>query len=235
MTGRITKGMILAAGLGTRLRPLTYKIPKPLIEAGGKKIIEYNLELFVKAGIRDIIINIHYLPEQIKRALGDGSKYGVRITYSYEPEILGTGGGIKKCEGFFEGKPFAVINCDVLTDIDLKDVIDFHFKEGAKATLVIHPLDDGEKYTPLRAEGGRLKEIGGGDMMYTGIQIIDPSILKVIPYNAPSDIVKDVYIPLLKSGGDIAAYTHSGFWTEIGSLEKLEAARELLRENKIDL
>lgn len=235
MAKKITKGMILAAGLGTRLRPITNKTPKPLIEVGGRKIIEYNLALFEKSGVKDIVINLHHLGEQIKAYLGGGSKYGVKITYSYEQPILGTGGGIKKVEGFFGKAPFIVINGDVITDIDLRDVMAFHLERDAEATLVLRPLDEGENYTPVRVDGERLMGFGGGDMMYTGIQIVESPVLKLLPEGVFSDIVAGAYIPMLKGGRKISAYIYSGFWIEAGTLDGLEFVKNTFQDQGVDL
>jgi NDP-sugar pyrophosphorylase family protein len=221
---RITKGMILAAGLGTRLRPLTNSTPKPLIEVGGKKIIEFGIEMLARGGVTDIVVNLHHLPDQIKSYLGDGARYGVRIAYSFEPEILGTGGGVKKVEDFFDG-PAAVINGDVIMDICLAQVIEFHLKGGFDATLVLRRREDGENYTPVETAGTEIRSFGAGKMMYTGIQIIGPELLKLLPKNAFSDIVTDGYKPLLKKGGQVGAFVHDGFWTDIGTPERLEEAK----------
>ena len=223
---KITKGMILAAGLGTRLRPLTDKTPKPLIEVGGKKIIEYSIDLLVKVGIHDIIINLHHLGDQIKSCLGDGARYGAKFTYSFEPKILGTGGGIKKAEDFFNGEPFVAINGDVITDIDLKRVIKFHQGGGFNTSLVLRPLCEGETYTPIETDGDLLIGFDSGNKMYTGIQIIDPSILKALPKKTFLDIVSSCFIPLLKKGGKIGAYIFAGYWDEIGTQERLNAVRK---------
>lgn len=234
MTRLITKGMILAAGLGTRLRPLTDTIPKPLIDVGDRKIIEYNLALLGRSGIKDIAINLHHLGNQIESFLGDGRKYGVNLKYFHESKILGTGGGIKNAGGFFGEEHFVAINSDILTDLDLRDVMGFHFSSNASATLVLRPLGKGEAYTPVLVGGDRLVEFGTGDMMYTGVQVIDPSILKFLPENMFSDIVSDVFIPLLKQGIRISAYIHDGFWMEIGTKDKLDELNSIFAECEPD-
>src|SRR5262245_7059025 len=108
------KAMILAAGLGTRLRPLTHSTPKALLLVNGRPLIYYSLKLLEKHGIREAVINLHYLGDLIQKELGDGSKFGLRIHYSWEPQILGTGGGIKKASTFLEQESFLVVNSDVL-------------------------------------------------------------------------------------------------------------------------
>ena len=113
------KAMILAAGLGTRLRPLTDTTPKPLLPVAGTPLIVWNLLLLKRHGFQDVIINLHHLGSMIEQALGDGSRYGLRIVYSYEPVILGTGGGLKQAEPHFSGEPVLVLNGDTLVEIDL--------------------------------------------------------------------------------------------------------------------
>lgn len=230
----VTKGMILAAGLGTRLRPLTYDVPKALIEVGDKKIIEYNIALMQKSGITDIVINLHHLGDQVEEYLGDGSRYGVDIMYSHEPEILGTGGGIKKVEEYFGDDPFVTINCDVLTNIKLKPVIAFHLEKDNWVTMVVRELKKDERYGAVKVEDGYLTEFKHGKMMYTGIQIIDPKILGLLPEDGFSELIADAYDPYIKDCGKINAYTYEGFWTEIGTPECLESARSLLRERSVD-
>lgn len=233
MTSQITRGMILAAGLGTRLRPLTNKTPKPLLEVGDRKIIEYTLELLAKSGIKEVVINLHHLGNQIEESLGTGAKYGIKIYYSKEPKILGTGGGIKKVENFFNKEAFVVINGDVIIDVDLKEVLELHMKRDVEATLVLRTLGEGEKYTPVRVDGDFLMEFGSGDVMYTGVQVVSPSVLGLLRPNVFSDIVTDGYIPLLKRGGKIGAYIYDGFWSDVGTLDRLESTRRLIREDKI--
>ena len=115
--------MILAAGFGTRLRPLTEAVPKPLLRVAGRPIIEYPLLLLRAAGIRDVVINLHHLGDQIRKRLGDGSAYGLRIVYSTEEEILDTGGGIKKAEALLSDGSFVVINSDTIMDAPLEELI----------------------------------------------------------------------------------------------------------------
>ena len=117
------KAMILAAGFGTRLRPLTDKVPKPMVPILNRPILEHTIHLLRTHGITDITINLHHQPEMITDYFGDGEKYGVQLHWSHEPEILGTAGGIKKAQQWLDGESFLVINSDVVTDINLSKVI----------------------------------------------------------------------------------------------------------------
>lgn len=225
--------MILAAGLGTRLLPVTLETPKPLVKIGDKTIIEYNLALLQKSGVTDVMINLHHLGEKIKDYLGDGSKCGLNISYSYEPEILGTGGGLKNVEDFFGEESFVVINCDVLTNMPLKPVMEHHLANDAWVTMVVRELKPGERYAPVKVNNGNLVEFKRGTKMYTGIQIVNPQVLGLLPERAFSDIVADAYIPYLHQGGKILAYEFEGFWTEIGTPATLTEARSLVEDGTV--
>ena len=133
----LMKAMILAAGLGTRLKPLTNTIPKPLLPIAGTPLIVWNLLLLKRHGFRDVVINLHYLGGMIEQALGNGSRYGLRIIYSHEPVILGTGGGLKQAEPYFCGESVLVLNGDTLVDLDLGALCEFHQQREAIATLVL--------------------------------------------------------------------------------------------------
>lgn len=235
MTEKMTKGMILAAGLGTRLRPMTNEIPKALVHVGGRPIIEYNLELLKKAGIKDVMINLHYLGEKIRIHFGNGSRFGLRVHYSFETEILGTGGGIKRVEDFFEDKPFVVVNCDTISDIKLLDVFEFCSTHDFDATLVVRKKTDHEKYTPLNVKDDRLQGIGSGHMMYTGVQVVTKKVLDHLPTEGFSDIVRDGYVPMLERGGRLGAFVHEGYWDEVGSFESLERVCKAVESGKIKL
>ena len=135
--------MVLAAGFGRRLRPLTDHMPKPLLPVGGRPMIEYTLLLLKKYGLTEVIINLHHCGDQIIKTLGDGSRLGLSIAYSTEKgEALGTGGGIKKAASFFEQSTFIVVNGDILIDIDLDKLISFHHAKQGLATLVLRETDD---------------------------------------------------------------------------------------------
>ena len=131
--------MVLAAGQGTRLRQLTDSIPKALVPVAGRPMIEYALLLLRHYGIREVIINLHHFGEQIERHLGDGKKLGLEISYSEEPELLDTGGGLLKAKPFLQNETFIAINTDALIDLNLAALIDFHDKMNAAATLVLRP------------------------------------------------------------------------------------------------
>ncbi len=129
--------MLLAAGFGTRLLPLTSVIPKPLIPVGGLPLIFYNLALLQHHGIKEVVINLHHLGKQIEKILGDGKTFGLKLEYSYEPKILGTGGGIYHAKPLLKNDSFLVLNADIIIDVNLKRLAQLHHRSKNKATLVV--------------------------------------------------------------------------------------------------
>ncbi len=219
------RAMILAAGLGTRLRPLTLKTPKPLLKVKGRALIDYNLKLLKKAGFKDVLINLHHLGGQIKEHVGSGRKFGLKVSYSNEPKILGTGGGIKKVQKFFKGRPFVVINADTLIQVDLKKLVKYHLAKRAAATMVVRRLKKGEPYARLDiVKSGRLVRFGSGRYMYTGVQVLDPVIFKFL--KKPSCLIESGYKKLLANGLPVYAYTYKGYWNDVGTAERLKKANK---------
>lgn len=219
------KAMILAAGLGTRLRPLTYKTPKPLLPVKGKPLIEYALARLKKAGIKDVVINLHHLGGQIKKHIGNGQKFGLNVRYSYERKILGTGGGIKKAEKLLKNGAFLVMNSDTLIDVDLKKLISFHKKTGGAATMVIRKLKRGEAFAKLNiTKNGRLKNFGSGGFMFCGVQVLEPVIFKFL--KKPSCLIKDGYKKLLAKNLPVHTYLYKGYFNDVGTLERLKFANK---------
>src|SRR5262249_27306247 len=133
----VVRAMVLAAGFGSRLRPLTDRVPKPLIAIGARPMIAHALAVLRAAGIREVLVNLHHHGEQIRTMLKDGAAYGLSITYAEENPILDTGGAIKKAEPFLCDGTFVVMNSDIVTDLQLRDVIEWHKRQRAIATMVL--------------------------------------------------------------------------------------------------
>lgn len=243
------KAIILAAGLGTRLRPLTHEIPKALIPVAGRPLIHYAIALLRKYGITDIAVNLHHLGEQIQVALADGQDLGVTLTYSEELEILGTGGGIMKLAPFFGMESFVVINSDILIDVNLQEVIARHLKHDALATMVLrpHPRVSGEAGDPTALFTDELgvidktcpaEQIPASEhrmpKMFTGIHVIHPRLLTSLP-NGFSCIFRDAYAPAIADGDPIFGYDYDGYWRDLGTMEAYEKADEELSSGKIKL
>lgn len=223
--------MILAAGLGTRLRPLTDKKPKALMPVVNKPIIGWVIEYLKKHGIDQIVVNAHHHYRQIVDYLDGGRPFGCEIHVRVEPEILGTGGGIKNTEGFWGGDPFIVINSDILTDINLSRAYESHKKLGSLVTLILHDrkpynqvqIDNNGFVTDISASGAQ------GRFAFTGIHIIDPDLLVHIPDRVFSDII-DCYRRLIQSGRFIRSLLTTGhYWRDVGTVENyIRANRDLL-------
>lgn len=204
------KAILLAAGKSTRLRPFTNKKPKVMMEIGGKPILEYNLNVVKKAGIKNIYINLHHAPEVITNYFGNGSKFGLNIIYSKEKNILGTAGAIKKIEKEFK-ETFFVVNGDNFTNCNLKKLLEFHKKNKGIITIAIF---DRTKNKNSGIAGGRVvynkktfkiksfREGGNNKIPFVnaGIYVLESEILKYIPKNKFYDFGKDLFPLLLKKG-----------------------------------
>lgn len=223
------KSMILAAGFGTRLRPLTDKRPKALMPVANKPMIAWSIDYLRNYGCADIIINAHHHHEQVVDYVRQHPAHGLRIETRVEPEILGTGGGIKNVEYFWDREPFVVMNVDILTDIDLQAALRDHRSAGALVTLVLH---DCEPYNQIEVNKNlNITHIGktasAGRLAFTGIHIIDPEVLSFIPAGAFSDII-DCYRNLIRDGKPVNAYvSRNHYWRDIGSVTSyMEANRD---------
>ncbi len=224
------KAMILAAGLGTRLRPLTYKRPKALMPVANKPMIAWVIEHLKAHGVSEIVVNAHHHHAQLLDYLANGRPFGLPIEVRLEEEILGTGGGIKNTEDFWDDAPFLVINGDILTDIDLAEVYRAHLKSEALVTLVLHPC---EPFNQIRVnDGGNILDIAkqnqAGRLAFTGIHVISPDLLPRIPEGVFYDIIV-CYQKLISSGIPVRAFVSKDrYWRDIGSVQSyLEANKEL--------
>lgn len=241
------KAMILAAGLGTRLRPLTNTIPKPLLSVGSTPLIVWNLLLLRAAGIRDVIINLHYLGSMIEGMLGDGTDWDMQISYSQEPVLLGTGGALKAVEEFFEGQPFLVMNGDTLIDLDISALRNFHDANGGVATLVLRDDPKAVQWGAVEVDTqGRILRINDCGLdkmnpptvehirMFAGVHILHPSIFEDVPTGRPFSII-DSYTRALADGSSLLEYVHTGYWSDIGTVERYTQAQADLKTGLIVL
>lgn len=223
------RAMILAAGLGTRLRPLTNTIPKPLLPVGGTPLIVWNLLLLRRYGICDVMINLHHLGHLIEQALGNGAKFGMRISYSHEPTVLGTGGGLKQAEEFFQAEPFLVVNGDTVCELDLSDLCRFHGQHHGLATMVVREDPDVERWGALELDGGgqvvringRGRPVDGpvSKRMFAGLHVVHPRLLRAVPPGRESSII-DAYVYEIGRGESVFGYTLHGYWSDVGTPER---------------
>lgn len=214
------KAMVLAAGRGERMRPLTDREPKPLLRVGGKRLIEYHLERLAAGGFQEIVINTAWLGDMIETALGDGARYGLSITYSHErPEALETGGGIFHALPLLGSDPFLLVNGDVWTDIDF-GALRRPPPRGALAHLVLVPNPPQHMRGDFLLENGFVAEGEGPRHTYSGIGIYTPEFFDgSIPGKFP-------LLPLLKRAIAQRVLTgemHEGRWFDIGTIERLNA------------
>lgn len=234
------RAIVLSAGYGTRLWPLTEDRTKPAIPILGKPLVGYVAEYLADYGIDEIVVNLHHRPESVRRALGDGSRFGVKLHYVEEPVILGTSGALDNTREFFERETFAVVNGKIITDIDLNAALETHRRMNAIATLVLLPNVRRERFSVVETEAGRIKgfgrmpletDEGPAPLMFTGIHIMEPRILRYVPRGVFSDSVTDVYPKAMANGEIVAAHVASGKWRELSTLKRyLDISLELLRE-----
>lgn len=218
------KAMVLAAGLGLRMRPLTLFRAKPVLPVLDKPLLHWTLARLRRAGVRDVVINLHHLPGSVTRALGDGRAFGLRIRYSRERTILGTGGGPRKVRGFFGDEPFLLVNGDVLFDFDLRKLVARHRASGARATLALKPNPDPTRYgAVVTGRDGVVRWLPGAKpprppgtvSLFTGVHVMDPALLDRLPAGRPADSVRDLYAPLL-ADGQIHGVRVAGTWQDLG-------------------
>jgi NDP-sugar pyrophosphorylase family protein len=244
------KAMVFAAGQGLRLRPLTDRIPKALVPVAGRPMIEYPLLLLRHYGIRKIIINLHHLGDQIEAHLGDGKKFGVEIIYSKEPELLDTGGGLLKAKPFLEDETFIVINTDVIIDLSLAELIAFHKRKKATATLVLRPDPDADRFGTMEIDSeGRIYRFlsartpsgpsaPGRKLMFTGVQILEPRVfdyMQSAPGPRKFGTTKDTYPQMLLEGEPLYGYCFGGLWQDLGTPERIEQTEQSLAQGRARL
>jgi len=218
------KAMVLAAGLGTRLRPLTYEISKPMVPVLDRPVMAHILDLLHAHGIDQVVANLHYFPEPIREYFGE------RISYSYEPELLGTAGGVRNCSEFFGAGPFLVISGDALTDIDIGALARRHEQAGGIATLAVKKVQDTREYgVVLHDRDGRITgfqekpapDEALSDLGNCGIYVFEPEIFDYFPDRPFADWAQDVFPALLEH--DVAFFIHEvrEYWNDVGSLAEL--------------
>lgn len=248
------KGFILAAGFGTRLWPLTEHRTKAAIPVMGRPLIDYSVEYLASYGIRDLIVNLHHQPDSIRNALGDGSRLGVNITYSFEETILGTSGALDVVRESLSGDDFVVINGKLVTDIDLERVIAEHRERNAIATLVLKPNVAYEHFSIVEVDQHRVTRFAGfpravalsaevskstgvvatadrPPLMFTGIQVMSPRIFDYVPRGQFSHSTMHVFPQAIAAGETVIGHVADGEWHEMSTLKRyLEANLGFMRK-----
>ncbi len=248
--------MILAAGYGERLWPLTADRTKPALPVLGKPLVGYVAEYLSQFGIKAVVVNLHHQPESVQRSLGDGSRFGVALQYVYEPVIMGTSGALDNARDLLQGDTFVVVNGKIITDIDLTAALETHRRTKALATLVLQRNVAHERFSIVATEGGLVKRFGGmplpteiqtstddklkpierdAPLMFTGIQVLESRIFDYIPRGVFSHSTIQVYPAAIAKGEVIAAHVGEGRWYELSTLQRyLDISLALLREQGRD-
>lgn len=236
------KAMILAAGFGKRLRPLTEHTPKPLLEVRGKPLIVYHLEALARAGIKEVVINTAWLGEKLEAYLGDGSQYGLGIAWSREAEPLETGGGIYRALPLLGAEPFILVNGDVWTDYSFEQLLSRQLSEGCLAHLVLVPNPEHNLYGDYCFTSGRTIEAGdirGGVLAgpvavdklvgrstytFSGLSLIHPQLFTACGH-AEAFPLRDVLAPAFHRG-QVSGELYEGGWCDVGTVERLVALNQ---------
>lgn len=231
------KAVILVGGEGTRLRPLTWRRPKAIVPILNRPFLEYLVGYLKEHGITEVILAMGYLPDPIQDCLGDGSKLGVRLHYVVEDSPMGTSGAVKNAESLLD-ETFLVFNGDIITEIDLTDMIRLHLEGKVSVSIALTPVDNPTIYGVIETdEKGRVRrfvEKPGWDevttnMINAGIYVVEPEILERIPASRPSMFEHDIFPSLLDDGKPMLGYPSDAYWIDIGTPEKyLKAHHDLL-------
>ena len=215
------KAMVLAAGLGTRLRPLTDTRPKALVETGGRTLLETTLERLRASGIGDVIVNVHHFSDMMLEYLKEKNNFGMRIEISREETLLDTGGGLKKAAWFFrdDTEPFVLHNVDVISTIDLHRMVEYHNKHAALATLAVRHRRTSR---PLAFDKQLVLKGRGPGLAFSGIHVISPRLLPMLTEEGAFSII-DSYVRLASRGEKIIGFRADEYdWRDVGRLEEFK-------------
>ncbi|MGI9019560.1 MAG: sugar phosphate nucleotidyltransferase [Solirubrobacterales bacterium] len=225
------RAMVMAAGLGKRLRPLTWEIPKPVVPVANRPVIEHILRGLRRHGVEQVLSNLHWFPETIRGPLGDGSALGVEITYLEEEKLLGTAGGVRNARDFLtaEGGPFLVMAGDALTDIDYTALLDAHRSNGGLATLAVKQVADVSQYGVVVTDGdGRVQGFQEkpdpaealSDLTNSMIYVFEPEVLDHFPPGEVIDFALDVFPALLEADVPFHVHRFEEYWNDVGTIEE---------------
>jgi NDP-sugar pyrophosphorylase family protein len=226
--------MVLGAGRGTRLAPLTHTTPKPLVAVGGRPLLEHILAFLRAGGIEDVVINLHHLGHLIEQHVGNGARFGLRVRYSWEDPILDTGGGIKHAEGMLAGEPFVVANGDSLLDLSLRDVIEQHEARGGVVTMVLRSDPDAARYGLVEIDADdRVRRVAGlppgvsgalRGFMFPGLHVVHPDVFKWMDAEGAYSITRVTYPRLIQADLPIYGCVTRARWINIDTPQALAAA-----------
>ena len=254
------RALVLAAGRGERLRPLTDTVPKPIVQVGGRALIEYPLGMLKRAGITEIAINVHHLAGAIQSALGNGARLGIDIIWSPEPALFGTGGPLNGLAEFLASGTFVIANSDSILNLDLRAMIAFHRDSGALATLALARPENLDHYSKIeidraarvrrmrlltsaahgeyddytdRRDDALPKELEA--FMYCGVIVAEPPVLKLIPPAPPWSIMASLFAPIVRDGLPVFGFVHRGYMRTVDDLATYEKLRAEFAANPPEL
>lgn len=238
------KAVVMAGGAGTRLRPLTARLPKPIAPICNRPILDHILGHLSRHGVDEAVLTLFYRAEDVMDQAGDGTDHGLTVIPVVETEPLGTAGSVKLAEEHLSGGTFCIVSGDALTDCDLTDALRFHKEKGSQATLVLSRVPDPSQFgIVITKEDGRIErflEKPGwsevfSDTVNTGIYILEPSVLEHIPDGTDFDWSKDVFPKMLEEGAPMYGYVTEGYWSDIGSIEQYARSQSDLMHRKANL
>lgn len=239
--------MIMAAGVGTRLNPLTLKVPKPMIPVLNRPILDFILAHLQKFGINNVVANTHYIAEAIQDVYGEENHLGINFQYVYEPELSGTAGGVKKTEFFFEpDETFIVISGDALTDVNIEKLYEEHKNSGAMATMALKeiPMAEVDQFGVVvvdkdsRITGFQEKpsaEEAKSNLVNTGIYIFEPGIFKYIPAGQFYDFAKNVFPAMMENNEPLYGHVIRDYWNDIGTIKQYKSSSLELLTSDIEI
>ncbi len=232
------KAVVLAGGEGTRLKPLTYRRPKPLMPVAGRPCIDYVLRALASSGFHEIIVTTAYLSDALIKSIGDGLEYNASILYSFEENPAGTAGAVRRVANFIDDT-FVVAMGDLLCDVDFKALHDFHKRKGGVVTIALTEVEDPLQYGIVGLdENGRIakfkekpkKEEAFSNLVNAGIYVLEPEVLEFIPTDQKFDFAKDLFPKLLSKGVPLYGSKLEGTWMDIGRPhDLLKASMEIVR------
>lgn len=238
------KGIILVGGRGTRLRPLTFDRPKPLVPVVNRPFLEYQLDLLRRYGVDDVILCVNYQAKKLMRHFADGDRFGLNIRYAAEDEPLGTAGALKNAAALLDSGPVVVLNGDILTDLDLGQVFRTHKESGAWVTLTLVEVDDPTRYgLVLLDRQGRVQrflEKPSWDevtarTINAGIYVLEPSVFDHIPAGREVSVERETYPQLLSRGIPVQGHVAHSYWLDIGTPDKYLQAHWDLLDQKLSI
>ncbi len=238
------KAMVMAAGVGSRLDPLTTQLPKPLVPVGNVPVMEHIINLLSDHGITEIIANLHYLPEKLIGYFGDGSKFGAKLTWHQEQELSGDAGGVRACRSFLQDGTFIVLMGDLLTDTNLSDIIQAHKDKKALATIAIKRVSDVSQFgVVLTNKDGFITGFQEkpdpsealSDLASTGIYVLEPEVFNYIPKDGIFGFGKQLFPLLVKEGLPVLGYEITDYWSDVGTIKQYRVSNFEALEGKVKL